>query len=714
MTIKRIKDFPDGSGALSNDDIILFMDDPNSDGITKKISLSQLSAIIGGGGGTSFAIENINLHNGGLQNAQVLKFDDDSYQSVITGPTPTSGNSSQRIIVQGQRAQGNGEGGDVYLWGGDSDRNGGDIKIYAGDADNVSPNDGYGGYVNIDGGRGITNGGNIEITAGYSDGGQAGDIVVAGGSTSSGVAGIVSVQTNNNINNWIFDLNGNLNIPGNITLPNYTTVATGTYDNGIGGNGGISLNCAVGYELNWQGGHLKSTLNNGETTYNILCDSAIEFPGVGTSNMEIGAKGLTFPDGNIQVTSSDPMTKGPQQNPRGMARIVTVNSGVFTAYIKSTTGYIAVRLWDGSVQIFGDGQANVTQYIPLSIPESGSWSGSSPKEIFIWSCTEGSSIQSGDLTWINVNSQSVTGLEVSGLTALFNLYCADNLLTSLNLSGLTALNRLECNNNFLTALDISGLTALDTVFCYNNSIITRLNAKGATSLTHLRCQNNSITSLELSGTALEILLTHDNSLVELDVSELTALNQLSCNNNSLSSLNVSGLTSLGDLNCSNNSLTILNVSGLTGLGGLNCSNNSLTTLSISGLTSLMNLNCSNNSIVSINISGATSLSSLNCTNNSIVSLDVSELTALTTLYCSDNSLTSLRAIGIGLGGSSGYTYGLVYGGDISDNSLSAGALNQFYSDLASSAGFLNVAGNPGISSDDPTIATAKGYTVYGS
>ena len=63
MTIKRIKDFPDGSGLLSNDDIILFMDNPSSTGTTKKISLSQLSSIIGGGGGTSFAIESINLHN---------------------------------------------------------------------------------------------------------------------------------------------------------------------------------------------------------------------------------------------------------------------------------------------------------------------------------------------------------------------------------------------------------------------------------------------------------------------------------------------------------------------------------------------------------------------------------------------------------------------------------------------------------------------------
>jgi hypothetical protein len=494
---------------------------------------------------------------------------------------------------------------------------------------------------------------------------------------------------------WEFSNNGNLQTPGSIIFPNNTTLAAGTFDNGTSGNNGISLNCAVGYELNWQGGHLKSTIDNGTTAANILCDSSLEFPGVGTSNMAIDAKGLTFPDGSIQVTSSDPMTKGPQINPRGMARVVTIkNADFFTAYISSTTGYVAARLWDGSIYLYGNGDSNATQYITFGIPESGNWSSSAPKEIFFWSCgSEESSAQYGDITWINVSDQNVTNLDISGLNALTHLFCANNLLTSLNLNGLTALTRLECNNNFLTALDISGLTELEIVFCYYNSIIERLNAREASSLTELRCQNNSITSLELSGTALEILNADNNSLVELDVSELTTLIQLMCSNNSLSLLKVNGLTSMTYLGCSNNSLTSLNVSGLTSLSYLNCNNNSLT---------------------SLNISGTPALFSLNCANNSIVSLNVSESLGLTVLYCNDNSITSLRAAGIGLGGGSSYTHGLIYGGDISDNSLSDEALNQFYSDLAASAGFLNVAGNPGISSDNPIIATAKGYTVYGS
>jgi hypothetical protein len=49
MPIKKINEFPDGSGSLTNDDIFLFMDDPSGESVTKKISLSQISAAIGGG-----------------------------------------------------------------------------------------------------------------------------------------------------------------------------------------------------------------------------------------------------------------------------------------------------------------------------------------------------------------------------------------------------------------------------------------------------------------------------------------------------------------------------------------------------------------------------------------------------------------------------------------------------------------------------------------
>lgn len=58
MGIVRLNELPEGSGSLTNDDIFVFMDDPSGSGITKKISLSQISSSIGGGGGGSIVISN--------------------------------------------------------------------------------------------------------------------------------------------------------------------------------------------------------------------------------------------------------------------------------------------------------------------------------------------------------------------------------------------------------------------------------------------------------------------------------------------------------------------------------------------------------------------------------------------------------------------------------------------------------------------------------
>jgi hypothetical protein len=88
-----------------------------------------------------------------------------------------------------------------------------------------------------------------------------------------------------------------------LVFPNGTTISEGTFDNGTGGQSGISLNCYVGYELNWQGGHLKSTPDGGTTTSNIWCDSPIEFQGAGIDNVEINATGLVFSDGTTQTTA---------------------------------------------------------------------------------------------------------------------------------------------------------------------------------------------------------------------------------------------------------------------------------------------------------------------------------------------------------------------------------------------------------------------------
>lgn len=114
------------------------------------------------------------------------------------------------------------------------------------------------------------------------------------------------VEIHNNSNIWEFTPDGNINLPvsGMIVLGNNTTIAEGTFDNGTGGQNGISINCYVGYELNWQGGHLKSTVDGGMTTANILCDSPIEFQGEGMDNVEINNIGITFTDGTTLTSAT--------------------------------------------------------------------------------------------------------------------------------------------------------------------------------------------------------------------------------------------------------------------------------------------------------------------------------------------------------------------------------------------------------------------------
>jgi hypothetical protein len=291
---------------------------------------------------------------------------------------------------------------------------------------------------------------------------------------------------------------------------------------------------------------------------------------------------------------------------------------------RSTTGYITVEWWDATTNVYGTGVAG------NNISWSKAAGGAGSKTVLIYP-----SDASGNLD--------------GSLTALS---CYSNSLTSLDVSGLTALTSLSCYTNSLTSLDASGLTALTALYCYGNSL-TSLDVSGCTALTNLTCNNNSLTSLDVSGlTALTALYCYGNSLTSLDVSGCTALNELDCNSNSLTSLDASGLTALAYMNCYTNSLT---------------------------------------------------------------SLDVSGCTALTALNCSWNSLTSLRAQNVGLSGGNYYSSSSAsYAANLRDNQLGAAALDQFYTDLAAGSSPLLVFSNPGTTGDDPSIATNKGYTVYGS
>lgn len=111
---------------------------------------------------------------------------------------------------------------------------------------------------------------------------------LGGGSGSQNLQSVTTVGNTTSNNVQLLD-SGNLIIGayGGVLLDNSTSLKEGTFDNGTGGSKGISLNCAVGYELNWQGGHLSSSYNNGTTFYPVIIDSTLQLSGLGGSGSVI-------------------------------------------------------------------------------------------------------------------------------------------------------------------------------------------------------------------------------------------------------------------------------------------------------------------------------------------------------------------------------------------------------------------------------------------
>jgi Leucine-rich repeat (LRR) protein len=247
------------------------------------------------------------------------------------------------------------------------------------------------------------------------------------------------------------------------------------------------------------------------------------------------------------------------------------------------------------------------------------------------------------ISWYSIGL--VGNLDVSGCTALTNLYCGRNQLIGLDVSGCTALMTLGCSSNRLTGLDMTGCTALKTLDCSNNQL-TGLDVSGYTALMTLDCSYNRLAALNMSGcTALETLDCSYSLLAALDVSGCTVLETLDCSHTQLTGLDVNGCMALETLDCSFTQLTDIDVNGCSALTYLNCSSNQLTALDVSGFAALTNLDCSSNQMAALDVSGCTVLETLTCYNNQLTALDVSDCTALTNLYCWYSQLIALDVSG---------------------------------------------------------------------
>ena len=182
----------------------------------------------------------------GILSTTSIKAKSQTQQFLIEGADTDSGNTnSQRMIFQGTKGYGYGEGGDTYIWAGyggyryetnpaDTDPyaragSGGDVKVRGGQGIN-------GGYVKIEGGHAVNTsadtsyaaaGGYIRIAAGDSYYGPGGDVNVFAGRSyynneaPSGNINLYTYESGGTQHLWEFNSNGNTEFPGNVIANSY-------------------------------------------------------------------------------------------------------------------------------------------------------------------------------------------------------------------------------------------------------------------------------------------------------------------------------------------------------------------------------------------------------------------------------------------------------------------------------------------------------------
>ena len=217
--------------------------------------------------------------------------------------------------------------------------------------------------------------------------------------------------------------------------------------------------------------------------------------------------------------------------------------------------------------------------------------------------------------------EKVTAIDLS------NGYNGSKISDLTGIKYFTSITYLDVSNNTLTELNLSGLSELTNIKCYRNQLLS-LEVTDCINLTELLCYENALTSIDVSkSTKLVTLWIYKNQLTELDLSS-NNITSLYCDDNQIKSLNLNGNTNLYELQCRNNQES-LDLSNNSNLDMLFCSDNKLTQLDISNCTLLYGFDCSDNQLTELDVSKCNMLWYFNCDGNQLLSLDLSKNTNLT-------------------------------------------------------------------------------------
>ena len=223
-----------------------------------------------------------------------------------------------------------------------------------------------------------------------------------------------------------------------------------------------------------------------------------------------------------------------------------------------------------------------------------------------------------------------TAVDLTGLTHLTYLNITKSGMPSVNLFGLTALETLSVGYASINFLNFESATNLRVIYYYNSSINAALDLSHFPNLVNFSAQNASgVYALNLSGlTHLQNLTLkgYNNTIANLDVSDLVQLKHFNVPSTSITTLAFPNSPLLEDISVYNSGLTSLDVSNLPLLIHLQCGGNQLTSIDVSHNPNLESLVCNDNHLPAIDLSNLHKLDYVDMSGNLFTTLDFSSFT----------------------------------------------------------------------------------------
>ncbi len=223
---------------------------------------------------------------------------------------------------------------------------------------------------------------------------------------------------------------------------------------------------------------------------------------------------------------------------------------------------------------------------------------------------------------------------------------------------------LSSNGNPLQSVDLSGMTKLVEVFFIDCSSLTSVNMSGCTSLWNFQAFRANLSSINLTGcTGLVHLHIFANKLTAIDLSDCVNLEYCNISENQLESLNVRNNTKLVCLWSNLGRYKSLDVSGMKSLQTLDVAVGAIEEMNVSGCTNLEYIYAGDCHIKKFDLSGLFKLKEIqaHAGKNIIESVDYTGCTNLEVFIMANNrfafsewtfsSISSLRTIdmwGVGM------------------------------------------------------------------